>query len=99
MPILPYQCRACGEKFEIWRRDPEELGEVRCASCDSDEVSPAAPPKRTSRGGFVQIVGTVRAKDGEEAARKIREGDTIESEEVAELLAILPDDPADDEVN
>ena len=81
MPILQYHCKTCQLDFEIWRRDPENIGEVECAVCEGHDVYALAAPTPTTRMGFVQIMGTVRAKDGEEAARKIRSGDTLETEE------------------
>lgn len=101
MPILPYHCKACGADFEIWRRDPEEVGAVECAECESADVEAKPQAPRKTRAGFVQILGTVQAKDGEEAARKIREGDTLErteDEALAELDAALAhgaDEPGD----
>lgn len=92
MPILPYHCTACGADFEIWRRDPDEVGAVECAECESAEVEAKPREARKPRGGFVQILGTVHAKDGDEAARKIREGDMLErteDEALADLDAAL----------
>lgn len=92
MPILPYHCNACGSDFEIWRRDPDEVGAVECANCESGDVEAKPQEKRKPRAGFVQILGTVQAKDGDEAARKIREGDTVERSDedaLADLDAAL----------
>lgn len=104
MPILPYHCKACDTDFEIWRRDPDEIGEVQCATCESVDVEAKPRPPQRPRVSFLQVVGSVRAQDGEEAARKVRDGEMIEmteEEALNELEAALAQDeeaiPPDDE--
>lgn len=95
MPILPYHCKACGQDFEIWRRDPDAIGEVQCAVCESEDVEAKPHVVQRPRVGFIQVVGTVSAHDGDEAARKVREGEMIprtEEEALAELEAALAQD-------
>lgn len=38
MPIYEYQCRVCGERFEVWFRRIGEEREVRCERCQSAKV-------------------------------------------------------------
>lgn len=37
MPIYEYECRKCGERFEILQRMNEDNTNVRCPICNTDK--------------------------------------------------------------
>jgi putative FmdB family regulatory protein len=36
MPIYEYECRKCGERFEVLQRMNEDSSQVRCPRCNTD---------------------------------------------------------------
>jgi putative FmdB family regulatory protein len=37
MPIYEYECRKCGERFEVLQRMNEDNSKVRCPRCNTDK--------------------------------------------------------------
>jgi putative FmdB family regulatory protein len=37
MPIYEYECRKCGEKFEVLQRINEDNSQVQCPRCSTDK--------------------------------------------------------------
>jgi len=38
MPIFEFKCLACGEEFEVFLKNKEEISQVRCKSCGSEKI-------------------------------------------------------------
>ncbi|MGB9628041.1 MAG: FmdB family zinc ribbon protein [Thermodesulfobacteriota bacterium] len=36
MPIYEYECRKCGERFEVLQRINEDNSRIRCPRCNAD---------------------------------------------------------------
>jgi putative FmdB family regulatory protein len=52
MPIYEYQCRACGERFELIAMSPSERPKkVSCPACDSSDVQRLFSPPAVRVGG------------------------------------------------
>lgn len=38
MPIYEFKCKDCGEEFEVFIRNKEEISEINCKSCKSKNI-------------------------------------------------------------
>lgn len=56
MPIYEYQCKACGEIFDVLVLNPEDLEEARCESCGGRELA-----RRVSGPGLVRSRSDARS--------------------------------------